>query len=409
MSLIIQEILSPYRRIKTGKYLLSAFGAGAEQAALAKNYAQGRLFSEFSDDQHLDAVMKWLCLAQDVCVGDGVPNVYYLNSGWGVAYPETSGYIIATYLAYADFKGDQDYISRAVQLGDWEIKIQAANGGVLSSPTVSYTRVFNTGQVILGWCMLYERTRDANYLTAAKRAGDYLVRLQEHDGSWQKDTYCGARTYHSRVDWALLRLAQLSGNNRFTETAAKNIKWVLDQQRENGWFDNCGFNNENPITHVIEYTLKGLLECHLTNVREISTFDMLPAIRKAADALCSACEKHPVRGIPGMVPTSFDKNWRSTDRHSCLTGNAQIAGFLLQLAQVTGNEYYVKIAVSILSATKRTQLLETSFTPIKGAIAGTYPLYQGYLKNGYPNWAAKFFADALLKKIYHPKTITISA
>ena len=409
MSALIQGMISPYRRLQTGASILKNLGLGKEQAALAKNYAAGRLFPEHSDDVHLDAVMKWLCLAQDVCSGEGVSNVYYLQNGWGVAYPETSGYIIATFLAYADFRGDRSYFDRAIQLGDWEIKIQAQSGGVFSSTGVSYTRVFNTGQVILGWCALYERTQDDRYLQAARRAGEYLVRLQEADGSWRKDTYCGARTYHSRVAWALLRLARLTGDPRFRDAARKNLQWVLMQQQVNGWFKQCGFNRDNPITHVIEYTLKGLLECHLMHEESLASLPLLPAVLNAADALCNAIKEQPVRGVSGMVPTSFDEHWHSNDRHSCLTGNAQLAGFFFLLARVASRERYRTTAESILHATKKTQVIETSFAVIRGAVAGTYPLYQGYVSNGYPNWAAKFLADALIIKNFDSLSSSIPA
>ena len=33
---------------------------------------------------------------------------------------------------------------------------------------------------------------------------------------------------------------------------------------------------------------------------------------------------------------------------------------------------------------------------IRGGIAGCYPVWGGYIQYGYPNWAAKFFIDALL-------------
>jgi hypothetical protein len=68
---------------------------------------------------------------------------------------------------------------------------------------------------------------------------------------------------------------------------------------------------------------------------------------------------------------------------------------------------YREIADNVLSATKRTQIIETSILPIRGAIAGTYPFSHGYVANGYPNWGAKFFADALLMKInYNQRLVT---
>lgn len=407
MNMILQKLKSTYRRLQTAKYMFNATSLG--NAKLAAHAMTGRLFQEHADDKHLDAAMRWLCLSQDVCGGKGSANVYYLKTGWGVAYPETSGYIIATYLAYAGASGDTSYIQRAVQIGDWEIDIQSPSGGVLSSTIVSYTRVFNTGQVILGWCALYERTGDSRYLDAALRAGEYLLKQQESDGAWRRDTYCGARTYHARIDWALLRLASSSGEQRFADAAIKNLKWVLLQQRENGWFDNCGFNNDLPIMHVIVYTLRGLLESHLMNAPSVSELNILPRVIQAADALSIALQNHPVRGVIGLVPSSFDENWQSRDNHSCLTGNAQLACFLFRLSHTTGNDSYRTIAEMVIRATKRTQIIETSFLPIRGAIAGTYPLYHGYVANGYPNWASKFFADALMMKMHFDRGLNVIA
>jgi hypothetical protein len=398
------RLRSAYNVMQIPRYLLGAAGLG-----LAADYMTARLFPEYSDEEHLQATMHWLCRAQDACKGDGVSAMYSLKKGWGIAYPETSGYIIATYLAYAVHTGDADYIKRAIQLGDWEIGIQAPNGGVISNPEVPNTRVFNTGQVILGWCTLYERTRDKRYLHSALRAGEYLVKRQEDDGAWRKDTHCGARTYHARIDWALMRLALLSGEQQFAETAVRNLKWVLFQQNDFGWFNNCGFYNDLPNMHVIVYTLRGLLESHCMNIPSVNQLDLLPRIVRAADALCAALVKNPVRGVSGMVPTSFDEKWQSADDHSCLTGNAQLAGFLLRLSHVTGAASYRKTAESVIQATKQTQNIMTSFLPIKGAVAGTYPLYLSYMPNGFPNWAAKFFADALMMKIHFDQSLKIVA
>ena len=407
MSILDKLPYSP--QMRTGYYFLKAFGLGVEQLSVLRSYMQAQLFPEFSDDVHLKETMYWLARAQDICKGAGIPNLYHPGSGWGVAYPETSGYILATFLAYADNSGDMDFIDRAVKIGDWEISIQAPSGGVYSSEVLRQTRVFNTGQVILGWCALYQRTGEEKYLLAASRAGEYLIHEQEDDGAWRKDTYCGARTYHARVDWGLLRLAELSGEQRYAHGALKNLQWVLKQQLHNGWFSECGFNDSQPIMHVIVYTLRGLLECSQMQAIGIADLDILPSVIKAADALCKALFAHPVRGIAGMVPTAFDENWKSEAIDSCLTGNAQLSIFLYRLAQCTRNEMYRDVADTIMSATKRTQLIETNFLPLKGAIAGTFPIFQGYVTYAYPNWAAKFFADALLMKINFENRLVVLA
>ncbi len=396
-------------QLRTSVHFLSRFGIGTEQIELLHHYISEKVFPAYSDELHLQATMKWLTEAQDVCGGEGVSCAYYLKTGWGVAYPETSGYILATFLAYADYKADSAFVDRAKQLGDWEIKIQAPNGGVYSSPILKQTRVFNTGQVILGWCALFERTRDQKYLQAALRAGNYLLDEQEEDGTWSRDTFCGARTYHSRVDWALLKLAKISGVDQYAVAAVKNLKWVTAQQHETGWFKNCGFNNDLPNMHVISYTLRGLLESMLVGHELAKELDLLSATIKAADALCLAIKKRPVAGIEGMVPTSFDINWLSPNTDSCLTGNAQFSCFLYLLSHATNNDNYREMADLVLSAVKQTQVVKTSLQPIKGALAGTFPITHGYQANGYPNWAAKFLADALLMKVNYIDKMVILA
>lgn len=396
-------------QLKTFVLFLKSFGIRSEQVRVLSNYLTGELFPEYSDEIHLKATMEWIASAQDVCGGEGVSCVFSLKNGWGVAYPETSGYILATYLAYADYSNDKSYIDRAVKIGDWEIDIQAANGGVFSSTELKQTRIFNTGQVILGWCKLFEYTGDKKYLEASIRAGNYLLEDQEADGTWRHDTYCGARTYHSRVDWALLRLAQLSGEQRYVSAAVNNLRWVLQQQQPNGWFAHCGFNNDPPVMHVIVYTLRGLLECSLMNNTAVDDLEVLSAVIKTTDALCQAMQTQIVANVDGMVPTSFDENWQSQALDSCLTGNAQLVCFLYVLAHSIGNQKYREIADKVLSVTKRAQLIDTSLSSIKGAIPGTYPISHGYLYNAYPNWAAKFFADALLMKINFAKQLVISA
>ena len=400
----------PYvQQLRTVRDVVRAFGAGPGALGLAARYSAARLFPERSDVRHLEETMAWIARAQDECGGDGVANVFYLASGFGVAYPETSGYIIATYLTHAANGGGDEFVRRAIQLGDWEIAVQAPNGGIYSSIALKQTRVFNTGQVILGWCALYEHTRDKRYLRAAERAGDYLLREQTAEGTWVKDTYCGARTYHARVDWGLLRLAELTGRLEFAAAAVRNLEWVLAQQRPNGWFAACGFNDDRPIMHVIVYTLRGLLESSQVVADGVEALGILSRVVVAADALCDALEAQPVRGIAGMVSTAFDEQWRSTDEDSCLTGNAQLCCFLYRLAQCTGSERYRRVADVVLSATKRTQSVDTSILPVRGAIAGSYPIAHGYVPNGYPNWAAKFFADALLMKIHFAKRLVVTA
>lgn len=399
--------------LKTLFLFTKRVGIGSEQMRILIGYLTASLFPEKNDRQHLDAAMSWLAHAQDVDSFDkGVSAVFYLKSGWDVSYPETSGYILATYLAYAELTEDDQWLERATLIGDWEIDIQAPNGGVYSEPTPGNIATFNTGQVMLGWCLLYEHTGEQKYLDAAIRGGDYMARVQEEDGSWEIGAYNGAKTYEARADWGLLRVAQITGNNFYRNVAIKNIRWILAQQKANGWFDNFGFQKDGdlPIMHTIIYTLRGLLECELMGEEALKEFNLLDVVKKSVDQLCEAANRQFVNGIEGMMPSGFDENWNGIMSSSCLTGNAQFAILLYRLSHIVDdNTLYLKTADLVLSATKRTQIIDTSLKDIRGALPGSFPLYQGYVQDGYPNWATKFLADALIMKIVYKQKVIVKA
>ena len=54
--------------------------------------------------------------------------------------------------------------------------------------------------------------------------------------------------------------------------------------------------------------------------------------------------------------------------------------------EISGNALLLQLKLAPLCARRR----------IRGGIAGAYPIWGGYERLGYPNWAAKFFADALM-------------
>jgi hypothetical protein len=79
----------------------------------------------------LSEVIDWLCRAQDnsASADGGVAREYSLTHGWATSYPETTGYIIPTLLAYADRSGRRDLVDRARRMADWLVSIQLAQGG----------------------------------------------------------------------------------------------------------------------------------------------------------------------------------------------------------------------------------------------------------------------------------------
>ncbi len=351
----------------------------------------------FSDQKHLEAVVKWLCLAQDSAGGGGVSSHYDLTKKqWGKPYRETTGYIIETFLDYADLTGLTMYKEKAVKMGDWEIRVQCPDGafGEQKPNGDVGKKVFNTGQVILGLIRLFRSTADKKYLVAAIKAADWLVGCQESDGSWVQFTTQGPRTYHARVAWPLLQVYTETNDKKYYSAALKNIDWVIAQQKQNYWYDNTSLSEKNePWTHLIAYTISGLLECYLIlGKKDAKIFD---SFYGAAKAILDYYDRHE----GSYLPCSFDLAWESADPYSCLTGDAQLAIIWLQIYQLTAEDKFLKGALRIIDEVKATQLLGTNKAELRGGIFGSFPCNGDYAPFFLINWAAKFFADSLLLKI----------
>ncbi len=397
--------------------------------------------------EHLRAAMEWLCRAQDVTGCGGVSGCYSFSNkgGWMDPYPETTGYIIPTFIDYAAFSGEEEYIERAVSMGEWEMSIQLPGGGVNEGMGVGdVPSVFVSGQVILGWAALYLRTKREDFLAAAVRAADWLVSVQDEDGKWSRYTYNRIpHTYYTRVAWALLEIFRLTHEEKYRRAAIANIQWALRNANEVGWFSRAGFTqDETPLTHTIAYTLRGLLESAPALPDELKE-KAHRVVGTAAGHILLRFElgKRDPRAMPPLLPATLDERWRSKDRFSCLTGDAQVSIIWLKLYRDgvggiggsagggapgiadggargrvggdagadargdagtgTGGNYrgdarFLNGALKMLDLVMATQILDSPNPGIRGGIAGSYPIWGRYIRYGYPNWAAKFFADALM-------------
>jgi methionyl-tRNA formyltransferase len=100
----------------------------------------------------------------------------------------------------------------------------------------------------------------------------------------------------------------------------------------------------------------------------------------------------------GSLPGVFDSTWRGRDKAVCLTGNCQMALIWLRLYDLTGDATLLNAAFKAIDEVKRAQDLNNPNPGIRGGIPGSFPIWDEYISNAIPNWAAKFFIDALLAK-----------
>ena len=349
---------------------------------------RGRRTVPRSNAEHLDAAIGWLAASQDATGTGGSAAVYNLVLGWGGPYPETSGYIVPTLYDYAAATGDGRARERADRMAAWLLTRQFEDGGFPAGddPDETDPSVFNTGQILFGLCRAFEETGEERYREAARRAAAWLVSVQHPEGYWDRHDYNGVvHTYAARVAWALVRASEVTGEASFAEAGRSNLRWVARQGRPNGWFAHCGFEpDDDPFLHTIAYTVRGLLEGGLA----LDDEGILAAATRAADALLD------LQAHEGVLHGQYDAEMRPRGYH-CLTGNAQMAIVWYRLYEATGEARYREAADGTVAFLKTRQRMGGP-AAVRGGLRGSDPVWGRYMYLRYPNWAAKFLADALL-------------
>lgn len=342
-------------------------------------------------EHRLNAVTEWILRAHSAAADGGISKGYnLLRNHWYPGYPETTGYTIPSLLNLSIVLDRPELRTLALSLADYLIKSTTPEGGVVHWQPGSRPEpiVFDTGQAMFGWMAAFEASGEERYIQAAIRAGGWLGSVQHESGAWKEFQHMGVeKVIDTRVAWSLLRLHQHTRNDAYLEAAVRNLEWALQQQDPDGWFHLCALvEGEDPLSHTLAYTAEGLFECgRLLQEKRYSAAGQL-----TADALLAR------QCADGRLASTYGLGWRETSRSSCLTGNCQIASLWLCLYQISGDQAYYSAAARAIRFVARTQDLYTSNPNIRGAIAGSYPIFGRYERFKYPNWAAKFFVDALL-------------
>ncbi|ALP54092.1 hypothetical protein Tel_13645 [Candidatus Tenderia electrophaga] len=349
---------------------------------------------EHDHKTHLEAAIDWLCRAQDVCDGGpdagGVAAGWSFEDGWLPGYPETTGYIIETFLAAAEILQRPELVQRAQRMIDWELSLQQDDGAFPGhfGERGSHPVIFNTGQIMHGMLAGYLQLGRQACLEAAVKAGEWLVRHQEEDGSWRHYEHNGVpHVYNTRGTWALLKTALVAGDEALKQGAIKHLDWALSQQTPSGWYATNAFTlNRSPFTHTIAYAIRGFLESGL----------LLGEERYLRSALKAAKGMAKVQREDGWLAGTYGDGWEPTASYCCITGVAQMSLNWLRLAQDGAAPELRQAAQKAIGYVKRTQRINAADEVVRGGIAGSAPIWGDYSRFEYPNWAAKFFADALM-------------
>ncbi len=346
----------------------------------------------------LDSLLRWILDAQRS--DGGIAAYYSLLTGYSESYPEVTGYIVPTLYDCARATGDEHAAVAAERATRWLLSLQMPTGAFPGGLHGGETQpsVFNTGQILQGLVRAHVETNHPEILQAAAAAGDWLIKMQQPDGSWSGPaTYQHVpHTYYSMVAWALAELSERAGFRcsdrsdhehglNYGLGAERNLDWVLSHFRPSGWIDGINLQGHPNYLHFIAYALQGVLECAILRRRS----DAIQSVAKSAYSLLRKFETRK------FLPGAFEADFKNGQRFTCLTGNAQMSCVWLRLFEVTDDLRYLNAALKMNEMLKGLIPMRGR-RGIAGGVSGSYPVWGRYQPLRYISWGCKFFADALL-------------
>lgn len=318
--------------------------------------------------------------------------VYYPLSGWSAPYPETTGYIITTFYKIAQRLPEYSRLTeKATRMADWIVSIQNADGslpGGLYKGNSDNKSIFNTAQMIKGLVAAYEVTGDNKYLDSATRAALWIAESQNPDGSWTKYAYQGtfSPSYYTRVTWPILLVYQKTNNNKIKEAAIRGLDYITAKKLPNGFIADSGFKpNTYAFLHTIAYTLEGFIDSAIILDNEKywqAGYDLSEKLLRQLE-------------LKGNLAGAYYEDMRGVNWYECITGHSQMAVTWNKIFLKNNDPRFVNAGSKILDIVcSRQTLVNPLFT--KGGFTGSHPFWGRYIAFRQPNWAAKFFLDAVL-------------
>jgi hypothetical protein len=356
--------------------------------------------TKYSSQEALKSVMNWIADAQRP--NGGIAAYYSLLTGYAPSYPEVTGYIIPTLYDFARCSEDRSFLPIADRATDWLLSLQMSDGSFpagIHGPQAAPS-IFNTGQILQGLVRSYIDTDRSETIKSAQAAGDWLIRMQQPDGSWSgPGTYQNSvHTYYSMVSWSLAELSTHTDETEYALAAETNLDWVLSHFRPNGWVDGINLQGHPTYLHFIAYVLQGSLECAILRRRS----DAIDMVANSGWQLLRRFETNK------LLAGAYNEDFKPAGNFTCLTGNAQMSCVWLRLFEITRDLRYLNAALKINEMLKQLIPLRGR-SGIRGGVAGSCPIWGRYQPFRYLSWGCKFFADALLLESRLKQSFAISA
>lgn len=350
---------------------------------------------DLDPERHLQEAVGWLKRAQDSGSDRGVSYGVRFGGDFDASYPETTGYICQTFVEQGELTGDADLLTRAIEMADWEIAIQLPYGAVMGGkfnlqPTPA---VFNTGMVLFGWSALIRRTGEERFKLAARRASDWLVSIQEPNGTWTQGhsrfATPGMTLYNVKAAWGLCEAGYALGEERYISAAVRNAEHCLSRQHSNGWLPDCCLSDaQAPLLHTLAYAMQGLLGIGMLTNRK----DLIAGAQLLADAQIDIMQ------ADGFLPGRQREDFSAAVDWCCLTGTAQTSIVWSDLYSLTREEKYWKAVQRVNRYLLERHDIRNPDSRLRGGVPGAWPVWGDYGRLRILNWATKFLVDALSRE-----------
>ena len=346
-------------------------------------------------DLNLMNAVKFLIKSVDSKTGGSAASfsrLYYPLKGWSNPYPETTGYIIPTFLNLSENENFKELNQISLKMGEWFLSIQNEDGSFPGGTYPSKTNdksIFNTAQIIIGLVSLYKVTEDKKYYNSFYKAALWLSKNQESDGSWKKFQYFKSfsPSYYTRVAWPMLMAYQITNDKTILDSAVLALDFVLSKVQKNHMIKDCGFQPDTyAFLHTISYTIRGFLESFLI-LEDKKYFDV------AYNLSFLLLRKYELKK---KLSGAYYEDLKSIDWYRCITGEAQLAIIWLKIFKFNNDIRFLNSATKLIDSISKTQIKRSGLIFKKGGVLGSYPFYGRYISFRQPNWATKFYIDALI-------------
>jgi len=336
------------------------------------------------------AAIQWLRKSIAVTGGQGSSHSWHPLWGWSKPYPETTGYIIPTLFDYATLHQDASLKHLAIDCAHWLCSIQMPNGaftGLLLGNT--QPSIFNSTQILFGLTRVLQHDPGNKPVhQALQKCVWWLLSMLETDGSWKRHAFVPGFTpsYYTRAVLGLLIANEVLQDAAIRSRMHHALNfYALRFQRNHAILD-WGFKpGKAAFTHTIAYTVEGFLQCSLI----LEDAALRQKSIAAADQLLLEREK-----AGGRTAGRYNTNWKGDYAFTCVTGNAQLSVLYQRLFELTGEKKYRIARATFLQEILKSQKLSGNLNRV-GGLPGSMPIWGAYLPFRYPNWAAKFFLDAM--------------